>query len=95
MLCNLTSSALNGSLPMAPSRDTESPIKSWRVRHGLSRGDACLVLGLSDDGYGKQLSGARSISTQTFRLMEDWDTLELEQRERLLAELRIKAAKNN
>ena len=80
---------------MARSRDTESPIKSWRVRHGLSRGDACLVLGLSDDGYGKQLSGARQISRQTERLMQDWDTFTLEQRERFLAELRIQAAKDN
>lgn len=69
----------------------ESPIKTWRVKHGLSRGEACLVLGLSDDGYGKQLAGIRAISAQTHRLMEDWDTFELEQRERLLAELRIKA----
>lgn len=71
----------------------DSPIKTWRVKHGLSRGDACLVLGLSDDGYGKQLAGIRAVSRQTQRLMEDWDTFELEQRERLLAELRIEAKK--
>ena len=77
--------------PMAPDRGDESPLKTWRRQHGLSRGDACLVLGLSDDGYGKQLAGIRAISTQTKRLMEDWDTFELEQRERLLAELRIRS----
>lgn len=76
---------------MAKGAPSESPIKTWRVRHGLSRGDACLVLGLSDDGYAKQLAGMRAISAQTLRLMEDWDTFALEQRERLLAELRIKA----
>ena len=67
----------------------DNEIKRWRKRHRegkrtMTVETACLVLGIGNSCYNKQITGERPVSYRSRLAMFIWDMLDEHQRARLL-----------